>query len=386
MSFIFFLSLFFLIYHLFFYPLIIFMLGRKNKNSIKIEINKFPTITILCPAYNEVDIIEKKIHSFINLNYPKDKIKMIVISDDSTDGTNDIVNKYVKEGYIELIIQKPRKGKPSGHNLVEPTINSTFVLSTDSNSLFEKDSVRKMIIMINNNKDIGMVVGRLKLVKENMQDSGEGIFWTFESFLKIIDSRFKSVICANGSLFIIRRQFFTQINKSSVDDFERTLIVLENKKTVKYAPEAIVVEDVTGKPIEEMNRKIRIISREWFTLFRHSALLNPFKYPKISFLLFSHKIIRWLLFLWCTMILITNIVLFSDLYLYKVLFFLQLFFYFLGIVEINLEKNQKSIKLLKIPAYFLVMIYASFVGFIRFFKGKQVAMWDTARNNQDSKK
>lgn len=374
---IFFTSIFIILYHLIFYVLIVKFMKKKRKYPP--ELTEFPTITILCPAYNEAKDIEDKIHSFMNLDYPKNKIKMIVISDDSIDGTNEIVQKYAKEDYLELVVQKPRKGKVSGHNLVEPSISSEYILSTDANSLFEPQAVKELVKIIKSNDEIGIVTGTLKLKKKNSSDSGEGLYWKYESYIKKTESDFYSVLGSNGSIFLIKRELFTKIHPSSVDDFERTLQVLRKKYIGKYCPDSIVYEEVTENPSEEMKRKIRIISREWFALERNISLLNPFKFPKISWMFFSHKLIRWLFFLWCILIFVSNAFLIGENLFFMTTFIVQILGYVLGIIEIILEKNGKSNRLMKIPAYFVVMFYASLMGFIKYLKREQAATWNTIR-------
>ena len=332
---------------------------------------------MLCPAYNEEEKIEEKIKSFLNLDYPKDKIEMIVISDDSTDRTNEVVKKYTKDNNIRLVIQKPRKGKQCGHNLVEPTIKSDYVLSTDANSIFSKGAITELVKTMLSDKKVGMAVGQLKLVS-NGKDSGEGLYWAFETYLKKVESRLYSIICANGSIFLIKREFFTKIHPASVDDFERTLIVLENKNKAKYVTSAIVTEDVTEKPTEEIKRKIRIISGEWSALFRHLSLLNPFRDTKIFFQLISHKVIRWLLPFLSISILVSNYFIISNV-VFLVIFILQIIVYLGGIFELILERKGKAVKILKLPAYFVAMNYASFIAFIIFLLGRQNSMWDTNR-------
>ena len=378
MIYLFWLCILILFYHIFGYGLLLSFINLFKKQDNTAELTEFPSITILCPAYNEESVIEEKIKSFLNLDYPKDKINMIVISDDSTDNTNRIVDKYTKDYNIQLVVQKPRKGKQSGHNLVEPSIITDYVLSTDANSIFHQKAVKELVKTMKSNDKIGMVSGELKLLKDNNKDSGEGYYWKYESWLKRLESKFYSIIGANGSIFLIKRKYFTQIHPASVDDFERALIILKKGLIVKYNPKAIVYEDVTQKATEEINRKIRIITQEWFAIFRQKAV---FINTSIAFLLFSHKIIRWLLPLFSICIIISNCFLLHSTF-FIITLFIQLMIYILGILELILENKRKSIKPLKIFAYYTAMNYAAFMALIKFIKGKQYATWDTIREEK----
>jgi len=371
-------------YHILFYGGIIWLINNFVQNS-STQSNKeiesfFPTITVLCPAYNEESNIEKKIKSFLSLNYPSDKIKMIVISDDSTDSTNEIVKHYENHN-IELVVQKPRKGKQCAHNLVLPSITSDYILSTDANSIFDPNAVNELVKVITSDPEIGIVSGELILHKHSDKDSGEGLYWKYESFLKRQESSFHSIIGANGSIFLILREFFTVVDQASVDDFERTLHVLSKGYKAKYACEALVHEDVTEIALEEFSRKVRIITQEWFALMRNINLLNPFKHFKVSYMLFSHKLIRWLIFVFAFIALLTSLLINKP--FYNWIFGLQIFFYIIGILEIQLQKQDKRIPYANILAYFVSMCAASFVAFVKFIMNRNVGIWNPIRKQEN---
>jgi len=381
MIYLFWISIGILIYHLIGYGVFLKLLSlfRKSQKTEDIEIKDWPTITVLCPAFNEADVIESKINSFLKLDYPPEKIKMIVISDDSTDGTNEIVSKFTDQN-IELVIQQPRKGKQSGHNLVEPGINSDYVLSTDANSIFKSDSVKKLVRKMYSHPEIAMVSGELKFISSAGGDSGEGLYWKYECWLKSLESINYSIIGANGSIFLIRRDLFQQIHPASVDDFERTLQVLKKGYIAKYEPEAQVFEAVTEKPVEELKRKIRIIAQQWFCLERNLQVFNPFSNTRVFLMFFSHKLIRWSLPLFSISLFISNFFLATQPF-YFICLLIQLLIYCSGIFEIFLESSGKAIKIFKINAYFVAMNYSALIAFVKYISRSQFSTWDTIRHN-----
>ena len=374
------LGIFLFLYHLVLYPLILLILNMLKKSPfIDYSIPKeLPTITILCPAYNEEDCMEEKIRSYQNLNYDKDKLRMIVISDDSTDKTNEIVKKYEKAGYIELVVQKPRKGKQSGHNLVEPNIKSKYILSTDANSIFHPDAVIELVKIIENEEKTGLVSGKLELVVSEEHESGEANYWSFDSLLKHNESKLKTLIGANGSIFIIRRHLFGQVHPASVDDFERVLITIKNGYNAKYNPKAIVYENSTERASQEIKRKIRIISQEWFAIKRQSVLLNIFRHPVVAFFLISHKIIRWLIPLYAFLFFIVSILSINNSLFSIAVSGLQIILYASGFLGMFLQSKKIKISLLRIPTYFTAMIYAGNGGFIKFLQKEEMAVWQTS--------
>ncbi len=376
MIFLFITTMFLAFYHLLFYGIILQIIANITIKKITLAEDYKPTVTLVTAAFNEERYIEEKLQSFINLNYPKDKINLVIVSDDSDDDTNFIVQEYVnKFDNITLVIQKPRNGKASGLNLIEPEIESKIVISTDASSILEKDTVKKLVRYFKDDS-IGLVTGKLKYIKKKNVESGEGLYWKYETWIRNNESKVYSIIVASGCLFAIRRELYKQIHPSSPDDFERTLVALENGYRAVIELEAVAYEYLTVKASDEINRKIRIISREWFALLRHKVLLNPFKFPIISLFLFSHKIIRWLLPLISISLIGSAISLrhipFMSYFLYTTLLILVF-----GSLELLLERSDKSIKLFKVPAYLIAMNYASLMALIKFAMGKQQNTWET---------
>ena len=376
---IFWLGCFLLLYHIVMYPAILWIVNSLRKRSVSAEFylpEDLPSITVICPAFNEEKHIEAKIKSFLALDYPADKIKMIVISDDSTDGTNEIVRHYTDRN-VELVIQTPRGGKQRAHNLVEPSINTDFVLSTDANSLFAANAVKELLKVMLSDTRTGIVSGELKLIKKGDRDSGEGLYWKYECFVKKMDSSFASIIGSNGSIYLIRRELFGQIDPSAIDDFERTLHVLSNGFRAVYTPLAVVTEEVTQQAREEISRKIRIITREWFSLGRYTHLLNPFSFGRISLILFSHKLLRWLFFLFLLMMLVSSA--FISTPFYKVVFALQLVFYLIGIAGLAAQKYNKHVPVLSLVSYITAMGWASMVAFFYCLFKVNLQTWNPVR-------
>jgi len=373
---LFYLILFLLFYHFFGYALLLNLFSDYKRVTPNVNPGIEPKITVICPAYNEESTIREKLLSFTELDYPAEKIGLIVISDGSQDSTESIVREFESSyNNIRLIVQTPQQGKPSTHNLIESSLNTDWILATDANSIFEKRSVRELVKYCEDD-NIGMIVGKL-IYRKGEKEAGEITYWNFESKLKELETEFNTLICANGSIYLIRKEYFTRIHPASVDDFERTLIVLEKGKKAVYTKKAKVSEFVTDNLPELIKKKIRIISREWFALFRHLRLLNPIKHPLITFQLFSHKIIRWLLPFFSFLLILTSYNLKPD-PVFEIFFYFQILFYALGLYGIIFFRTVKS-KLITICSYWLAMNVASLVGFFYFLIGKQIKSWETER-------
>jgi len=365
-------------YHIVFYPLIIAILAKMNqKIRTEITIKNYPSVTVLCASYNEEKNIEKKIQSFLSLDYPKDKIKMIVISDSSTDRTDEIVRQY-SAANLELIVQNPRKGKQSAHNMIRQHLDCDYVLSTDANAFFQRDSVKKLIQIIESDPKIGMVSGESRLVKKGDLDSGEGLYWRYECALKKNEAKVYSTICGTGALFVIRRELFTEIETSSPDDYERALIVLKNGYKVDYCADAFVKEDVSERTLDEFSRKIRIVTQEWQAMGRNVVLLNFFKFPIESFFLISHKIIRWLVGLFYLVSLLSAVLISNNL-LVNLYLFINLIVVFLGYTGLFIENRGKQIKCLKLFTYWFAMNAISIIALFNAINKRKYSTWKHSR-------
>jgi hypothetical protein len=229
----------------------------------------------------------------------------------------------------------------------------------------------------------GMVTGALHFYNSQKQDSGEGLYWKYESMLKSLDSDFYSVICASGPVYLIKREFFGQVHPASADDFERTLVVLKHGELAKYNSQAIAYEEVSEKASQEIGRKTRIITQGWYALQRNLVLLNPFTYGKVSFSLFSHKLIRWLLPLFSGLMLVSNLFLWQYPFM-RIVLVIQILTYVLGFLEIKSQQKKAVSGLLQLPAYWTAMNWASAKAFVDFIKGKQYATWNTIRDEDET--
>lgn len=360
------------------YPLVLWLLGLLRKEPPPVAIEDYPSIVVLCPAYNEAAVIEAKIKSFLQLDYPTEKIKMIIISDSSTDDTETIVQPYLQTGRIELVVQRPRQGKQAAHNLVQPYLTADYVVSTDANSLFHAQAIRLLVEQMQAIPHCGLVSGELRLYQESKHGSGESHYWRYESKLKQLEDRAKGIIGACGPLYLIKRELFTTIDECSADDFERTLQVLKQGYNTGYCKKAITREAVTQSNRSELRRKARIISQEWFAIVRNAALLNPFRFPLIMFMLVSHKISRWLIPI-STLLLGVSCVAMWNQPFYRCFFIGMVAIILYGSIQLLLEKRHIKLWGSTIPAYFVALHLAAIIASRDVIQNRSKAVWETER-------
>jgi cellulose synthase/poly-beta-1,6-N-acetylglucosamine synthase-like glycosyltransferase len=378
------------IYAYFGYALLLYVITRfipeKKKPVLSPDHNDWPTVTLFITAYNETDILKQKVENCFALNYPADKLDIAFVTDGSTDGSE----KYLStiEG-IKVFHEPARKGKINAMNRGMKFIGTEVVIFTDANTQLNPEAVQLIAAQFTD-PTVGCVAGRKKVVSgthENAAGAGEGLYWQFESWLKKLDARFFAPVGAVGELFSIRKALFEEVPFDTIlDDMVISFRILQKGYRLTYVPGAIASETASFNMNEELKRKIRIAAGGIQTLFRMLPLLNPFRYPRLSFQFFSHKVSRWTFAPWCFFLLFpVNIVIFTDrpnnLFWVSILMF-QTIFYVLALIGWIAEEQGKKISLTHLPYYFTAINLATIRGQFRYLKGKQPAAWDKARRMQ----
>lgn len=378
MEFIFWFFVFLIIYCYFGYPLILIVLGLFfGKEIKKKEIT--PPVSILIPVYNEEKVIQEKIENSLNLDYPKDKLEIVVASE-SDDKTNEIVKNYQDRG-VKLLAFNKRKGKQYTIYRTLPKCRGEIIVLTDANAMFRKDALLKLVRNFADER-IGCVSGELKYINPKKTSIGEseGIYWKYEVFVKKLESKLHSALGANGSIYALRKKLYSPISEYRGDDFELPIRVAQQGYGVVWEPEAISEEEVYLKASKGFQRKVVIVG--WHLRGSLILLKESFKklQPFLVFQLISHKILRWLIGFFLIFIFLSNLFLLNIHPIYLVLFSGQIVFYSLAIFGYLLDKGGKRLsKLINLAYYFCLVNLAALIGVIRGVSGKQKATWEKLR-------
>jgi len=367
------------------YGVIVLIFNRLlNKNKVTHELDEnqeFPTLTLLVAAYNEQDCIEEKILNSLSLDYPKDLIKFLFITDGSTDNTNQIIKNYPN---IILLFENGRGGKIAATKRAMEYVDTDIVVFSDANTSVNSDALLKIIRHYTNPKVGGVACEKkVRVLKaDSASGAGEGFYWRYESFLKQQDSNFYSVVGAAGELFSIRTELFEPIPSDSIiEDFYMTMKIAEKGYIIKYEPQAYAIEDPSFSVSEEYKRKTRIAAGGIQSIIRLSGLLNPFKLPALTFLYVSHRVLRWSLtpLLLLVIIVLSVLLAVKGSFLGQILLLSQILFYCLAFVGYVLRHKKVKAKIFYIPFYFTFMNYAVYVGAVRYFSGSQSVVWEKSK-------
>ena len=271
------------------YPIGVIMFAKwKNKKPV-VDKSYQPSVTLLVAAYNEERFIKNKIVNSVILNYPSNKLEIMIVTDGSNDQTVPIVKECMaqnKNANIKLLHEPARGGKIAAINRAMDIVTSDITIFTDANTELNAEAVTN-IVKLYADKTVGAISG-----EKRVRDSNEGFYWKYESKIKTAESNLSNVVGAAGELFSIRTELFEkQAPDVVLDDLMICLDVVKKGYKVKYAPDAYAIEDGSLNDVEEFKRKVRISAGGVQTAFRTKSLMNPFR--SFGFMYLSHKIMRW---------------------------------------------------------------------------------------------
>lgn len=381
---IFFIIIFILIHSYLLYPIIIRIVSYFYK-EVKLTNISYPSISILISAYNEEKVINERIQNIASLNYNFNDIEVLVGSDCSSDTTNEILLKLEKEySWLKVFLFTQRRGKlPVLNDLVKKAHNQILVF-TDANTKFIDNSLLLLGLHFND-LNVGGVSGRLILLESQKrlnQNIEEKKYWNYETYIKKYEGKCGILIGANGGIFAIRKNLYTEIpDKYAVtDDLFLSLSILRQKFKFLYAYDATASEEIPQEMIYEFKRKLRFASTNFQTLFYFKDLLFS-KNILLSYAFWSHKVFRWFSPILFLILIILNIVLYNYGELLKILLYIQIMFYLFSFLGYLLMKFNLNLKIFSIPFYFTMTNIAIFMGFMKFIFKKQTAFWQSTPRN-----
>lgn len=323
-----------------------------RKNRLLLD-KKLPKVSILVSAYNEEAVIEKKILNFLELDYPRESLEILIGDDGSSDRTAEIVERYADKG-IRLIRADKNAGKAAMLNRLQSEATGEILVFCDANTMLFPNVIRKLVSPFADPK-IGCVCGHLILTDKSGSPlgSGELSYWDFESEIKKFEGILDRLIGGNGALYAIRNSLYTTlpVKKSVMDDFFIPVKILQKGFFCTFDPSAIGTEQTSKEGTGEYRRKVRIGRANYNYLFSYLPLLNPFR-PLLAYLFVSHKLIRWLTPHIMLAIFILNIFLLWKMQpVYFVSFGLMILFLIVALFKISGSAY-----------YFLLMNFAMFKG------------------------
>ena len=364
------------------YPLLVFAVSRAFPKQVK-KSEFEPTISIIITAYNEERDLRQKLENTLVLDYPKEKLEIIVASDGSTDRTDKIAGEFSSQG-VKLFRQEGRLGKTSAQNSAVEIARGEIIVFSDATTMYKSDVLR--VIAPNfADKSVGCVAGKLIYVDPNKTSVGEGArsYWNYESFLKEAESAACSLIGVSGCLYAVRRANYVPMYPEACSDFLIATKIYEQGLRTVYEPSAVSIEETNHQTDKEIRMRVRVITQTFTDLWRHRAMMNPLRSGFYAVELFSHKVMRYSVPLFLVLLFVSSVILAFDSWFYDLILILQVVFYIAALVAMSLERiTGAAPRILALPQYFVLANVAAVVAAYKFARGERFAVWQPIREGE----
>jgi cellulose synthase/poly-beta-1,6-N-acetylglucosamine synthase-like glycosyltransferase len=360
------------------YPLLVASISKLRPRKVR-RAEHQPPVTIIITAYNEERVLGSKLENTLALDYPHNRLEIIVASDCSTDRTEDIARTFAVRG-VKLHRQQQRLGKTAAQNTAVEKARGDIILFSDATSLYQPDVLRKMMPNFAD-ATVGCVAGRLVYVDPSNSRVGRGAksYWGYETFLKHHESRACSLIGASGCLYAVRRSAYVPLYHEACSDFIIATKMIEQGLRTIYESDAVCTEETNQRHDNELKMRVRIIAQTFTDLWRHRSMLNPFRSGFFAVELLSHKVMRYLVPFFLVALFAASLVLSSQSFLYRVSFATQSVTYLCVAFAWLLERLGVRSRLLALPQYFVLANVAAVIGLFKFLRGERYARWEPIR-------
>ncbi len=366
------------------YPISIILLDKiLKKKKLPKKLNYEPSVTIMIVAHNEEKVIKEKLENVLNLDYPKEKLEILISSDNSTDATNYIVKEFIdnhKERNIVLYEVKERKGKTNAQNEAAKLVKNEILIMTDANSMLKQNAVKELVSSFYDDT-IAYVTGRLCYVnsKDNDTSKAENTYWDLDTKIRDIESRIQTITAGNGALYACKTKEYYDFEPIQCHDSSMPLYYALKQKRAIANHEAIAYEKAGENIQDEFKRKVRMNRIILSAILPSIKILNIFKYKWFTYFYLGHRTCRYLLWVMHILLYITSIILLKQNYIYLIAFFIQTLIYLMAIIKKVFKINNK---IFNIVHYYCITILAQIIGVKNILTGKAKPFWEKAESTR----
>jgi cellulose synthase/poly-beta-1,6-N-acetylglucosamine synthase-like glycosyltransferase len=329
-----------------------------------------PSVTLIVPAYNEEPRLPDKLANLRALHYPRDRLEVIFVSDGSTDRTNDIL-RAVEDPAIRSLVLPARSGKCNALNRAVAAARHDILVFSDAATLFAPDAVRRLVRHFADAR-VGIVCGALQFEATPESRKTEGVYWGYESMLRLMEGRLGVTLVASGAIYAVRRSCYPTLAADTLtDDLAVPLAVRQLGFRVLYDPEARATDFAASNVAGEFTRRVRVATGSFRCL--RDLVRTPMS-PLTAFAFFSHKLLRWVLPFLLLGLLASSVALWGDPF-YRAVLIAQLLFYLWAALGFLGRRRMQEIRYALFAYYLLAIHLAYLVGFLHFLGGRREATW-----------
>ena len=357
--------------------------GKQSPTPMPTD-DELPTMTLMICAYNEQDVVKEKMQNTRALDYPKDKFRVMWVTDGSNDRTNELLKEYPE---VDIVFSPERRGKTAAlkHGLRE--LKTQYVAFTDANTLINSGAMKE-IARLFMDKTVGCVSGekRVSARKEGeMAAEGEGMYWRYESTLKKWDSELYSAMGAAGELYAIDPKLVREVpDNALLDDFMMSMYIVDEGKRIAYSPDAYAMEYGSADIHEESKRKRRIAAGGLQSIWWLRKMLNPLRQPLVAFQYISHRVLRWSVTPIAMVIMLavnSMLVALGAGTIYTIILALQILLYLAALAGYIMNEHGHKNKMLYTAYYFVFMNLNVFRGMAYLRTHSNSGAWEKAKRS-----
>ena len=357
--------------------------GKQSPTPMPTD-DELPTMTLMICAYNEQDVVKEKMQNTRALDYPKDKFRVMWVTDGSNDRTNELLKEYPE---VDIVFSPERRGKTAAlkHGLRE--LKTQYVAFTDANTMINSGAMKE-IARLFMDKTVGCVSGEKRVAarKEGeMAAEGEGMYWRYESTLKKWDSELYSAMGAAGELYAIDPKLVREVpDNALLDDFMMSMYIVDEGKRIAYSPDAYAMEYGSADIHEESKRKRRIAAGGLQSIWWLRKMLNPLRQPLVAFQYISHRVLRWSVTpIAMVIILAVNsmLVALGAGTIYTIILALQILLYLAALAGYIMNEHGHKNKMLYTAYYFVFMNLNVFRGMAYLRTHSNSGAWEKAKRS-----
>lgn len=382
---LFYVSLFIIFWAMIGYPLSLILLDKlffKNKRNHKNYTYK-PSVTVMVVAHNEEKVIKEKLNNLKEIVYPKDKIEFLVASDNSTDETNNIVQKYINENpsfNLRLFKAKNRKGKTNAQNEAQKTVTTEYLVMTDANSIIKADAISELMASFVA-PDISYVTGKLIYTNKEISDASlsESTYWDLDLKTREIESNIQTITAGNGALYACRNSEYVDFDPIKSHDSSMPLYYALKEKRAIANHDAIAYEKAGESIEDEFKRKVRMNRVILDHILPSIKILNVFKYRWFTYFYLGHRTSRYLLWISHLILYLSNLYLAFSSRTYLIVFLAQTLFWLIALVKKIFNTNDRVSTLIN---YYATTVVAQWYGVINIIMGRTKPFWEKAESTR----
>jgi cellulose synthase/poly-beta-1,6-N-acetylglucosamine synthase-like glycosyltransferase len=352
------------------YPIVIGALSRARPQAVLGD-DVTPVVTLIITAHDEQGVIAAKLDNALALDYPVDRLELVVASDASTDRTHEIVRGYAGRGV--RLLEFPRGGKTVTQDRAVAATGGEILAFSDANAMWDAGALRRLVRPLAD-PAVGMVCGQLVLTGADGGTSQEGAYWRYEMWLRLQESRARSITGSNGAIYAVRRPAYVRIDPQVGHDLSFPYLIVQQGYRAVYEPSARAVERMATDIQDEFRRKVRQLSQSWRVVLR-GGMWSPRVGPLYLLELVSHRLLRYASGLLHVAWFASAGALAPRGGVYLWAFVLQAAVLGLALVSMAVRGR---VRLLRVPHHYLLLMLATLVGLVHSLQGRSAATWEKA--------